>query len=194
MSRTAQTRTSLDHGAALRWRVAVVLLVLAGYVVLLVGGYFRLPPTDVSLSNAGDALLLAVAAMALLVVLFAVSMRRIPTRRAPLIRAVSVLLILLSTFVVFFAYFYLSLETLRPGEVPGIVTHLDALYFTVTMLATVGFGDIAPAGQLARTVATLQMLFNLVFLGFLVRTMISVGREARQARTAEAGVPSGGTG
>ncbi|WP_281367034.1 potassium channel family protein [Janibacter alkaliphilus] len=46
---------------------------------------------------------------------------------------------------------------------------MDALYFTMTMVSTVGFGDITATGQLARVLVTLQMAFNLLFIAALVR-------------------------
>lgn len=39
----------------------------------------------------------------------------------------------------------------------------------MTMVSTVGFGDITATGQLARVLVTLQMAFNLLFIAVLVR-------------------------
>ncbi|MEU5521060.1 potassium channel family protein [Streptomyces sp. NPDC093250] len=52
----------------------------------------------------------------------------------------------------------------HPGEVDGIATRLDALYFTLVSLATIGYGDITPRGQAARLVTVLQILYTFVFL------------------------------
>ncbi len=41
-------------------------------------------------------------------------------------------------------------------------------YFTVTVLATVDFGDIAPRTDVARIIVSVQMLLDLVLLGALV--------------------------
>jgi hypothetical protein len=41
------------------------------------------------------------------------------------------------------------------------LTRTDALYFTVTVFSTVGFGDITAASQSARLVVTAQMLLDL---------------------------------
>ncbi|MGP4110377.1 potassium channel family protein [Streptomyces sp. 4N509B] len=70
-------------------------------------------------------------------------------------------LIILTVFV--FATAYLALSR-HPGQLSGLDTRLDALYFTVVTLATVGYGDIVPTGQAARVVATLQIAYNLIFL------------------------------
>ena len=45
------------------------------------------------------------------------------------------------------------------------------MYFTVTTLATVGYGDIHPTGPPARAVVTTQIILNLAFLGIVVRVM-----------------------
>ncbi|MFD5436736.1 ion channel [Kitasatospora sp. NPDC127067] len=50
------------------------------------------------------------------------------------------------------------------SEFAGLETRLDALYFTVVTMATVGYGDITPAGQTARLVVVLQIGYNFVFL------------------------------
>lgn len=62
-----------------------------------------------------------------------------------------------------FATAYLALAK-SPGEIDGITTRLDALYFTLVTLATIGYGDITPHGQAARLVAVLQILYAFVFL------------------------------
>jgi hypothetical protein len=50
-------------------------------------------------------------------------------------------------------------------------TRIDAVYFTVTTLSTVGFGDVHAVGQAARLVVTGQILVNLAFLGIVVRVL-----------------------
>ncbi|MFI8454167.1 ion channel [Kitasatospora sp. NPDC085464] len=50
------------------------------------------------------------------------------------------------------------------SEFAGLETRLDALYFTVVTMSTVGYGDITPAGQSARLVVILQILYNFVIL------------------------------
>ena len=74
--------------------------------------------------------------------------------------------------VVAFALAYFSLNRSDPGQVAGLSTRLDALYFTLTTLVTVGYGDIYPEGQAARAIACLQFVFNAVFVVGLVRAML----------------------
>lgn len=51
------------------------------------------------------------------------------------------------------------------------LTRTDSLYFTVTVFATVGFGDISPASQAARLAVTAQMILNLIVVGLGVRLL-----------------------
>lgn len=71
------------------------------------------------------------------------------------------LLMCLSVLVFSAAYFVLAHY---PGQFGGLHTRVDALYFTLVTLATVGYGDITPLGQAARVVTMLQILYNFVFL------------------------------
>jgi voltage-gated potassium channel len=66
------------------------------------------------------------------------------------------------------------------GEIPKIHTHLDALYFTVTVLSTVGFGDIVAVGQGARLVVTIQMIFDFAYLASAIGLLLSVFAEYRR--------------
>lgn len=51
-----------------------------------------------------------------------------------------------------------------PSEFDGLETRTDALYFALSTLLTVGYGDVHAEGQLARGVVIGQMAFNIVVL------------------------------
>lgn len=74
------------------------------------------------------------------------------------------LITLVGTVVVVFAFGYYRLEAMDPGQMSGLATKTDALYFTMQVLTTVGLGDVYAAGQLARTLTLVQMLFDIVFI------------------------------
>jgi voltage-gated potassium channel len=156
--------------------------VLAGFVVAATAAYFAMPVGALQLTNMWEALGLVLLALTLLGGLYVRGLLRLRTRRHPLWRAAALVVVLVVTVVLGFAYGYLALQARSPGELSGLSTHMDALYFTVTMIATVGFGDIAPTGQVARAVATTQMIANLVILGFVVRTALDVGRREQERR------------
>lgn len=75
------------------------------------------------------------------------------------------LVMLMLLVVAVFAWSYLVLETARPGQMAGLETRTDSLYFTLQVLATVGLGDVHAVGQAARTLVAVQMVFDLVFIG-----------------------------
>lgn len=89
-------------------------------------------------------------------------------RRAEKRLRLSHLLLALELVVVIFALCYYGVAVRMPGEFSGLATRLDALYFSLTTVATVGYGDISAAGQLARLLVSVQLVFNLVFVAALV--------------------------
>ncbi|MFE4051316.1 potassium channel family protein [Streptomyces sp. YIM B13518] len=81
----------------------------------------------------------------------------------PDIRPGLVIPLLMTLSILVFATTYLALAQ-RPGELVGLDTRLDALYFTLVTLATIGYGDITPHGEAARLVTILQILYTFIFL------------------------------
>ena len=69
-----------------------------------------------------------------------------------------------------------------PGQFAELHDKTDALYFNISTLATVGFGDVHAVGQLARAAVTLQIVFNLVFLGAAVSLISGYFRERARGR------------
>lgn len=78
----------------------------------------------------------------------------------------STMLVLL--IMVFSLAFYL-LDLLAPEQIDGLSTRTDALYFTLSTMATVGYGDVHAAGQLARGLVCALIGFNIVVVASLVR-------------------------
>ena len=86
------------------------------------------------------------------------------------------LLMLLPLSAVVFALGFFLMEKHLPGQIPGLTTRTDALYFTLSTLTTVGYGDITAHGQLARGVVILQLVFNAVFVGAAVSIVVGTIR------------------
>ncbi|MFA6298999.1 MAG: potassium channel family protein [Nocardioides sp.] len=87
------------------------------------------------------------------------------------------LFLLFELALVVFALTYYALSVYSEDQMAGLETRLDALYFTATTMATVGYGDIHPIGQLARAVTTLHLAFNVLFVAVFARLLVSyIGR------------------
>lgn len=139
--------------------VVVVLGCLAIYFVCPVPGKDA-PPLLSWLLFAGGVLAIGYAVVAL------VRRRRVaPDDNGVRLEA---LVALVYALVVFFALTYLSLAT-RKDEFVDLENRVDALYFTVSTLATVGFGDVHAVGSAARIAVTVQMAMDLLVLGIAAR-------------------------
>ena len=63
-----------------------------------------------------------------------------------------------------------------PEQVTGLQTRTDALYFTLSTMTTVGFGDVHAEGQLARALVCALIVFNVVVVASLVRAYTVSGQ------------------
>jgi hypothetical protein len=89
-----------------------------------------------------------------------------------------------NAFVVFMSLVYLGLAS-SPGQFDELHTRVDALYFTMSTIATVGFGDVHATGQAARLVVTIQIFLDLIFVGLVARIILpSLARQRAQRNEA----------
>ena len=102
--------------------------------------------------------------------------RSIERARVPVVRAVVTLGMVIPFFLLLFASFYLSLEATFDGSFSQQLDHTGSLYYTVTVFATVGFGDIVPVTSVARVITSIQMMLDLVVLGAVVRIVVFAAR------------------
>jgi voltage-gated potassium channel len=84
-------------------------------------------------------------------------------------RSTSGLLMLLAVMVASFSLAFYLLERLGDHQLVGLHTRTDALYFTLSTMATVGYGDVHAEGQLARALVCGLIVFNVVVVAALVR-------------------------
>lgn len=128
------------------------------------------------------AILLLVVGLLAFTALACWQLRSILRSRYPAVRAIEALALSIPLFLTLFATTYYLLSQAEPGAFTEPMNRTDALYFTVTVFATVGFGDIAPTSPSARIVATVQMLADLLVLGLLVRTVYSAVEHGQRHR------------
>jgi voltage-gated potassium channel len=163
-----------DLTRAQRRRALVLALVkVFGVWVALFGAYYLAPvhaldgrPVVVGLIGASILFVLAVAW----------EVRRIGRARLPTVQAVEAIGLLIPFFLFLFAFFYLSLSATSAGNFSEVLDHTSTLYFTITVFASVGFGDIVPLTSLARGITSFQMLLDLVVLGAVVRIVFFAAR------------------
>ena len=97
----------------------------------------------------------------------------------PAIRAIQSLATATPLFLLFFAslYYILGLDNAAAFSEP--LNRSDALYFTVTIFSTVGFGDITGQTETARLVVTVQMLLDLVILGLGIQVILEAVKRGK---------------
>ncbi|MFE4197945.1 potassium channel family protein [Paenarthrobacter sp. NPDC056912] len=105
--------------------------------------------------------------------------RRVAYAKAPLVRAAEGIVQIVVLFVSLFSLLYTAIATSDPLAFTEPLDRLDALYFTTTTLATVGFGDITPVTDLARAVVTVQMLAGLGLLVVVGRAFLFAAKRPR---------------
>ena len=98
--------------------------------------------------------------------------RKITRSRYPGVQAVEALGLIVPLFLLLFASTYFVMERASAAAFTQPLTRTDALYFTVTVFSTVGFGDISPKSEAARVVLIVQMLGDLAILGAGIRVLL----------------------
>lgn len=97
----------------------------------------------------------------------------------PGVRAIEALAVIVPLYLLVFAATYFLLGYNESASFTQELTRLDALYFTVTVFSTVGFGDISAVSQTARVIVTIQMILNLILLGAGVRLLTMAVKHGR---------------
>jgi voltage-gated potassium channel len=106
--------------------------------------------------------------------------RAIVQSEHPGLRALEGLFVAVPVFILLFASAYYLMSRGDPAAFTAPLTRTDALYFTVTIFATVGFGDISARAESARLVVTAQMIIDLVILGFGARIILGAVQRGRE--------------
>ena len=140
-------------------------LVSAGLVV----AYYELPMDRPFRGGYAVALVLGLCGVGLLLVW---QVRAITQADHPRLRAVDTLATTVMPFLLLYAAAYYLLERAEIRSFAQHMTRTDALYFTVTVFSSVGFGDIAPHSQTARIVVVTQMVGDLLLLGLAARVVV----------------------
>lgn len=94
----------------------------------------------------------------------------------PEVRAVETLALAVPLLIIVFAFTYLSLSHAHAANFSERLDHVGAVYFTVTVISTVGFGDIVARSDIARILVCVQILVDLGLLVGIARTVVFAAR------------------
>ena len=122
-------------------------------------------------------------AIAIFVIALSHELNAILRHRQPMRRAMIALAVLLPLFVVIFAWIYLTLSRSDPLSFTTTMTRTKALYFTITILSTVGFGDITPKTDPARIATAIQMVSDLILFAVVIRLILGAASRAVSRRS-----------
>jgi voltage-gated potassium channel len=114
-------------------------------------------------------------------VVFAWQIRAVIRSSHPGLRAAEAVAVSVPLLIVLFASAYFVIGQTNPASFTEPLTRIDAMYFTVTVFATVGFGDISPRTDSARMLVTTQMLTDLVLIGLIAKVLFGAVQHRRQA-------------
>ncbi len=89
---------------------------------------------------------------------------------------------------VFFGVLYWTVEQVWPGSlivaggtvVPGRFSPSNAIYFSFVTQATLGYGDVVPASEVARGLAIVQAVAGQLYLAVMVARLVSLYVRAPQ--------------
>ena len=166
-------RNKLLAAAVARATVTIAVLVVLYYIV---------PVHEAWRLSSGLRLLVVIA---LFVAVLIWQIRTILNSRQPGIRAVEALAVTVPVFLLLFAGTYFLMSVSSPGSFSQEhLSRTDTLYFTVTVFATVGFGDISATSESARLVVTFQMILDLIILGVGINAFVHAARVGRQRQSA----------
>jgi Ion channel len=174
---------SFDAGRGVR-RVFVTLLRALGSTVALVAIYYLLP---LDRSSIGVTVGMLAFGLLALVALVAFQVRSISRAKYPALRAVGALATSVPLFLLLFAGTYFVMGGVSEADFSEPLTRTDALYFTVTVFSTVGFGDITATTQGARLVVTGQMVADILIIGLGARVIVDAVKRGQQRQPMQAG-------
>lgn len=162
-------------------RNLAIRLVLRSLVVaiLLFIGYYTLPMNRPE--RAG--LIVLVVGFAVLALVLSWQVRAIMGSPYPRLRAFETLTIGIPLLLIVFASAYYVIQNADVSSFTQPLSKTDALYFTITVFSTVGFGDITAKAELARILVSIQMMFDLAVFGFVAKMIFGAVEIALKRNT-----------
>jgi Ion channel len=176
-----------DAARERRRRARTVLLTLLralGSTIALVAIYYLLPLDP---GSAEAAIAILGAGLLALVGLVAYQVRSIMRATYPALRAFGALATSAPLFLLLFAGTYFVTSGISVANYSEPMTRTDALYFTVTIFATVGFGDIVALSEGARVLVMGQMVVDVIIVGIGAKIIVDAVQYGRERQLTDAG-------
>jgi heme/copper-type cytochrome/quinol oxidase subunit 2 len=126
--------------------------------------------------------ILVAGAIAMYVWYFRHQVKSIYGARYPTLRAVESIILVAAMFLAIFALFYVTISVNDRAAFTEPLDAFNGYYFSLTVLATVGFGDITPVTFGARLATMVQMALDLAFIGVAFKVIGGAARSALQTR------------
>jgi len=175
--------SDLPRGEHVRIIGGSVLRILVGLVVIALA--LSIVPETPGAALVGP-IIVILAFFSLYIWYFRRQMKKIKKSKFPQVAAIEALILIATMFLAVFASVYVMESTAVPSAFSEDLDHFSAFYFALTILATVGFGDITPVTNVARATAMLQMAIDISFIAVLVRIISSVATNTVKARLSSA--------
>ena len=165
------------------WKQSLLVLLRTTLSVsALFAAYFLIPTRS---AGEGSDLPWLILELCVFGVIVAIQVPAIVKAKYPILRAVETLAVVIPLYLLIFARLYLSSSLTDPSGFSQPLDDVAALYFTVTVFASVGFGDIVAQTNSLRLLVTLQMVLNLVVFGAVIRLLASAAKRGVARRGAQ---------
>jgi voltage-gated potassium channel len=158
-----------------RWRIAASLSRAGLSTIALLALYYRVPldrPADLGL------LMWLVIGLVAIGGVIGWQARAIAVSDMPRLRAVETAVAGLAALLILYASVYVVMSNGRPASFSEVLGRTDALYYTMTIFATVGFGDITPTAESTRIVTMTQMLVGILAVGLAAKLLVGAVQDA----------------
>jgi hypothetical protein len=162
-------------------KVLIHLATALGAVALCTVLYYLLPIDRFGFIGTVNSVVVFAAGLAAISALILFQVRRFRIEGARHGSSIAGVVAALYLAVLFFAAVYFGLASHDPASIASLRTKTDALYYSLSITSTVGFGDVHAISQVARTAVTIHLAFNIGFLAVAVAVLRAKARRPRNS-------------
>jgi hypothetical protein len=154
-----------------RRRLAMRTAIRVGLVQLLMFVAYALAPLTYRMD--GDFVLRALSIIGVIAFVVALQLRAIQVARFPALRAIEGFALILPLVLLGFAATYVRLSTANVDAFSQPIDRIGGVYLSMTIMSTVGFGDIVAVTDAARISVMLQMGADVIVVVVVARVMVN---------------------